>query len=48
MAKQQKEIIVPDGILAERIYRLRDQNVMLNRDLADLWGRSNKTKRAGA
>ena len=38
MAKQQKEIIVPDGILAERIYRLRDENVMLDRDLADLYG----------
>lgn len=37
MAKQQ-EIIISDGLLTERIYRLRDENIMLDRDLTDLYG----------
>lgn len=38
MAKQTQDIIVPDGALADRIYILRDENIMLDRDLADLYG----------
>lgn len=38
MAKQTQDIIVPDGALADRIYILRHENIMLDRDLADLYG----------
>ena len=38
MAKQPQDIIVPDRVLADKIYRLRHENVMLDRDLADLYG----------
>lgn len=38
MAKQTQDIIVPDGALADRIYILRDENIILDRDLADLHG----------
>lgn len=38
MAKQTQDIIVPDGMLAEKIYVLRHENVMLDRDLAELYG----------
>src|SRR5690554_5366077 len=38
MAKQIQDIIVPDGVLADKIYRLRHENVILDRDLAELYG----------
>lgn len=38
MAKQTQDIIVPDGALADRIYTLRHENIMLDRDLAELYG----------
>ncbi len=38
MAKQLQDVIVPDGVLVNKIYRLRDENVMLDRDLAELYG----------
>ena len=38
MAKQTQDIIVPDGVLADRIYMLRHENIMLDRDLAELYG----------
>ncbi|TJZ61985.1 ORF6N domain-containing protein [Sphingobacterium olei] len=37
MAKKEQQIIHPDGILANKIYLLRRENVMLDRDLADLY-----------
>lgn len=38
MAKKTQDIIVPDGALADRIYMLRHENIMLDRDLAKLYG----------
>lgn len=38
MAKQTQDIIVPNGVLADRIYMLRHENIMLDRDLAELYG----------
>ena len=33
-----KEIIIPDEIIANKIYLIRKQKVMLDRDLAELYG----------
>ena len=33
-----KETLVPDEILLTKIYLIRDQKVMLDRDLAELYG----------
>lgn len=38
MAKQTQDIIIANGVLADRIYTLRDENIMLDRDLAELYG----------
>ncbi|SKB88182.1 ORF6N domain-containing protein [Sphingobacterium nematocida] len=38
MSKSIQEVIVPDGILFGKIYSLRHENIMLDRDLADLYG----------
>jgi hypothetical protein len=38
MAKESKTLIVPDEIVMGKIYRVRDQKVMLDRDLAELYG----------
>lgn len=36
------EIIVPDEVMARKIYLLRGQKVMLDRDLAELYGLDTK------
>jgi hypothetical protein len=33
-----KEILVPDDVIINKIYLIRDQKVMLDKDLADLYG----------
>jgi len=33
-----KELTIPEEIITSRIYLIRDQKVMLDRDLADLYG----------
>jgi len=38
MKKQETKISVPDEIIMDNIYYLRDQKVMLDRDLAKLYG----------
>lgn len=35
---ENKEILIPDEVLARKIYVFRDQKVMLDRDLAELYG----------
>lgn len=37
MANTEQQIINPDGILINKIYLLRHENVMLDRDLSDLY-----------
>lgn len=37
MAKKEKLITQPDGIIINKIYTLRQENVMIDRDLADLY-----------
>jgi hypothetical protein len=38
MAKASKELIIPDEVILNKIYFLRGQKVMLDRDLAKLYG----------
>ena len=37
MVKKEQYITRPDGILVNKIYTLRHENVMIDRDLADLY-----------
>jgi phage regulator Rha-like protein len=38
MSKKNKEIMIPDELVMNRIYLIRGQKVMLDRDLAELYG----------
>lgn len=38
MAKTNKELMIPDELVMNRIYLVRGQKVMLDRDLAELYG----------
>ncbi|MEE1945711.1 ORF6N domain-containing protein [Pedobacter sp. KR3-3] len=38
MKKKQTDLIIPDEVLINKIYYLRKQKVMLDRDLAELYG----------
>ena len=38
MSKQVKAVFIPDDIVADKIYLIRDQKVMLDEDLAELYG----------
>jgi len=38
MAKKDKELMVPDELVMNKIYFIRGQKVMLDRDLAELYG----------
>ena len=38
MAKATKAMIIPDELLMNKIYLIRGQKVMLDRDLAELYG----------
>lgn len=38
MAKKESEIVIPDEIIMNKIYLIRGKNVMLDRDLAELYG----------
>ena len=38
MAKTTKAMLIPDEVVMHKIYLLRNQKVMLDRDLADLYG----------
>ena len=38
MAKARKELMVPDAVILNKIYIMRGQKVMLDRDLAELYG----------
>jgi len=38
MAKTGKELMIPDELVINRIYLIRGQKVMLDRDLAELYG----------
>ena len=38
MAKTTKALLIPDEVVMNKIYLLRNQKVMLDRDLADLYG----------
>ena len=37
MAKKESEIMIPDEIVKDKIYLIRDKKVMLDRDLAQLY-----------
>lgn len=37
MAKKDSEIMIPDEVIMNKIYLIRDKKVMLDRDLADLY-----------
>jgi len=37
MAKTNKELMIPDELVMNRIYLVRGQKVMLDRDLAELY-----------
>jgi len=38
MSKQLKAVFIPDEIVIDKIYQVRDQKVMLDEDLAELYG----------
>lgn len=38
MAKQLKAVFIPDEVVVDKIYQIRDQKVMLDEDLAELYG----------
>ena len=38
MSKQKSTLTIPDEIVLGKIYQLRDQKIMLDRDLAELYG----------
>ena len=38
MAKKKNSLILPDEVIINKIYLLRGQKVMIDRDLADLYG----------
>jgi hypothetical protein len=38
MAKAKKELMIPDELVMNKIYIIRGQKIMLDRDLADLFG----------
>src|SRR6056297_1164120 len=38
MNKPEKSIVIPDEVVMSKIYLIRDQKVMLDRDLAELYG----------
>ncbi len=38
MAKQKNELLIPDEVVLNKIYFIRGQKVMLDRDLAELYG----------
>ena len=47
MAKKKNSLILPDEVIINKIYLLRGQKVMIDRDLADLYGVETKVlKRA--
>jgi len=43
MAKKETLIMVPDELIVSKIYFIRGQKVMLDRDLAELYGVETKT-----
>lgn len=38
MAKKESGLVVPDEVVMNRIYVIRNQKVMLDKDLAELYG----------
>lgn len=42
MSKADKALMIPDELLINRIYLIRGQKVMLDRDLSELYGVSTK------
>lgn len=38
MSKQSTEVFIPDELVMNKIYLIRDQKIMLDRDLAELYG----------
>ena len=38
MSERQKLSVIPDEVIASKIYLIRDKKVMLDRDLAELYG----------
>jgi ORF6N domain len=38
MAKASKELVIPDEVILNKIYIIHGQKVMLDRDLAKLYG----------
>lgn len=38
MSKSAKELMIPEGLVMNKIYLIREQKVMLGRDLAELYG----------
>ena len=38
MKKQEKELVVPDEVIMNKIFLIRNQKVMLDRDLAEMYG----------
>ena len=43
MAKKETLLMVPDELIMSKIYFIRGQKVMLDRDLAELYGVETKT-----
>jgi hypothetical protein len=48
MAKAGKEFMIPDELVINRIYLIRGQKVMLDRDLSELYGVSTKVFKQAA
>jgi len=42
MSKQSNEVFIPDELVMNKIYLIRDQKIMLDRDLAELYGVNTK------
>jgi len=38
MTKEISDIVIPDEVLVSKIYVLRNQKIMLDRDLSELYG----------
>ena len=42
LSDMSKKMMIPDEIITNKIYLIREQKVMLDRDLAELYGVENK------
>jgi len=43
MSQDQNKVLIPDEVVMDKIYLIREEKVMLDRDLAELYGVETKT-----